>query len=121
MQPVIVAEQTLQGVADYLATTFPATTPGFESLLARFLDTPGSLAKGAYITMGLPFRRSAAPPAFDWLTGFVPRAHQARAFTRLAADAAASTLIATCGGSGSTECWRPLTATLRRRLSNPTP
>jgi len=105
MQPVIVAEQTRQGVADYLATTFPATTPGFESLLARFLDTPGSLAKGPYVTVGLPFRRSAAPPAFDWLTGFVPHAHQARAFARLAGDAPASTLIATGTGSGKTECF----------------
>lgn len=31
MQPLIVADQVRQGVADFLATTFPATTPGFEA------------------------------------------------------------------------------------------
>ncbi|HUW54098.1 MAG TPA: hypothetical protein VMV99_11835 [Rhodanobacter sp.] len=30
MLPVMVAEQLRHGVADLLATTFPATTPGFE-------------------------------------------------------------------------------------------
>ena len=48
MQPLIVAEETRQGVADFLTTTFPATTPGFESLMAQFVATPGNLAKGPY-------------------------------------------------------------------------
>lgn len=43
MQPLILAEQTRQGVADFLATTFPATTPGFADLMARFLAEPGSV------------------------------------------------------------------------------
>jgi DEAD/DEAH box helicase domain-containing protein len=43
MLPFIVAEQTRQGVADLLATTFPATTPGFETLMSRFLFEPGNL------------------------------------------------------------------------------
>ncbi len=49
MQPLILAEQTRQGVADFLETTFPATTPGFEDLVARFLAEPGNLAKGPYV------------------------------------------------------------------------
>lgn len=57
MQPLILAEQTRQGVADFLETTFPATTPGFEDLVARFLAEPGNLAKGPYVTVGLPFRK----------------------------------------------------------------
>ena len=36
MQPLIVAEQVRQGVADFLATTFPATTPGFETVMTDF-------------------------------------------------------------------------------------
>ena len=43
MQPLILAEQTRQGVADFLETTFPATTPGFEDLVARFLAEQGNL------------------------------------------------------------------------------
>jgi len=57
MQPLILAEQTPQVVADFLETTFPATTPGFEELVTRFLAEPGNLAKGPYVTVGLPFRK----------------------------------------------------------------
>ena len=46
MQPLIVAEQVRQGVADFLATTFPATTPGFETLMTDFLAAPGKLDGG---------------------------------------------------------------------------
>jgi DEAD/DEAH box helicase domain-containing protein len=106
MQPLIVAEQVRQGVADFLATTFPATTPGFETLMADFLATPGKLAQGPYVSIGLPFRKYAGKPVFDWLeAGFVPHAHQARAFERLVGEAPKSTLIATGTGSGKTECF----------------
>lgn len=107
MQPLIVAEQTRQGVADFLATTFPATTPGFEQLMARFLADPSNLAKGPYISIGLPFRKQVGgKKAFDWLSDtFVPHAHQARSFARLAGDAPLSTLVATGTGSGKTECF----------------
>ncbi len=106
MQPLIVAEQVRQGVADFLATTFPATTPGFETLMADFLATPGKLAQGPYVSIGLPFRKYAGKPVFDWLEkDFVPHAHQARAFERLTGDEPKSTLIATGTGSGKTECF----------------
>lgn len=106
MQPLIVAEQVRQGVADFLATTFPATTPGFETLMADFLATPGKLAQGPYVSIDLPFRKYAGKPMFDWLeNGFVPHAHQARAFERLVGDEPKSTLIATGTGSGKTECF----------------
>lgn len=106
MQPLIVAEQTRRGVADFLKTTFPATTPGFEFIMARFLDEPGNLAKGPYLTIGLPFKAAASgPPAFTWAAGFKPHAHQARAFTRMSDASARSTLVATGTGSGKTECF----------------
>jgi DEAD/DEAH box helicase domain-containing protein len=106
VQPLIVAEQTRQGVADFLKTTFPATTRGFETLMADFLDAPGNLAKGPYLTIGLPFK--AAPsglPAFPWAETFRPHAHQARGFGRLVGGSARSTLVATGTGSGKTECF----------------
>ena len=97
MQPLILAEQTRQGVADFLETTFPATTPGFEDLVARFLAEPGNLAKGPYVTVGLPFRKQiGGKKAFEWLSdNFIPHAHQARSFARLANDEPLSTLVAT--------------------------
>ncbi len=107
MQPLILAEQTRQGVADFLETTFPATTPGFEDLVARFIAQPGNLAKGPYVTVGLPFRKqTGGRKAFDWLSdNFIPHAHQARSFARLAGDTPLSTLVATGTGSGKTECF----------------
>src|SRR5690606_15886512 len=86
--------------------SFPATTPGFETLMARFLAEPGNLAKGPYVSVGLPFK--AAPkgaPGFAWAADFSPHQHQARAFARLTGEAARSTLIATGTGSGKTECF----------------
>lgn len=57
MQPLILAEQTPQVVADFLEATFPATTLGFEDIMARFLAEPGS-GQGA-----LCHRRPAVPQA----------------------------------------------------------
>jgi hypothetical protein len=106
VQPLIVAEQTRQGIADFLKTTFPATTPGFETLMARFLAEPENLAKGPYVTVGLPFKPAPRiAPAFAWAASFNPHAHQARAFARLTGAAPRSTLIATGTGSGKTECF----------------
>ena len=78
VQPLILAEQTRQGVVDFLSSTFPATTSGFSDLLTRFLAEPENLAKGPYVTVGLPFRlaKGGATP-FEWLTNFGPHAHQA--------------------------------------------
>lgn len=108
MQPLIVAQQVTQGVADFLRTAFPSTTAGFEGLLERFLAQRGSVFKGPYLTVPLPFRKQSGggAPAFAWLpAGFVPHAHQAKAFTRLSGDGARSTLVATGTGSGKTECF----------------
>jgi len=107
VQALILAMQTSQGVADFLRTSFPATTPGFERLMPDFLDQPERLAHGPYLTIGLPFRRPLpGDQAFPWLsTDFKPHAHQARAFSHLTGANARSTLIATGTGSGKTECF----------------
>jgi DEAD/DEAH box helicase domain-containing protein len=106
VQPLIVAEQVREGVADFLATAFPATTPGFETLMADFLAEPGRFSQGPYVTVHLPFRQHRGRPAFEWLdAGFIPHAHQARAFQRLTGDSPRSTLIATGTGSGKTEAF----------------
>jgi DEAD/DEAH box helicase domain-containing protein len=108
MQPLIVAQQVTQGVADFLRTAFPSTTPGFIGLLERFLAQRDNTFKGPYLTVPLPFR--AGPkrdkPAYPWLPdSFHPHAHQAKAFGRLTGEAAQSTLVATGTGSGKTEAF----------------
>lgn len=108
MQPLIVSQQVTQGVADFLRTAFPSTTPGFEGLLERFLAERSNIFKGPYLTLPLPFRKQSngGVPAFPWLpASFVPHAHQAKAFVRLAGEEARSTLVATGTGSGKTECF----------------
>lgn len=108
MQPLIVAHQVTQGVADFLRTAFPSTTPGFIGLLERFLEQRDNIFKGPYLTVPLPFRsgtRLERPP-FSWLPeSFVPHAHQAKAFARLTGETARSTLVATGTGSGKTEAF----------------
>lgn len=108
MQPLIVSQQITQGVSDFLRAAFPATTPGFDGLIERFLADRQNLFKGPYLTLPLPFRKQAmgGAAAFSWLPpGFVPHAHQGRAFARLTGDGAQSTLVATGTGSGKTECF----------------
>lgn len=106
MQPLIVAQELTQGVADFLRTAFPSTTPGFVGLLDRFLAQSDNLFKGPFLSIPLPFRAGglADRPYFPWLLpAFKPHAHQAKAFVRLSGDAAKSTLVATGTGSGKTE------------------
>lgn len=106
MQPLILAEQTRQGVSDFLSSTFPATTTGFSDLLTRFLAEPDSLAKGPYISISLPFRTAKGGVSqFEWLKNFSPHAHQAAAFARLSSSMPRSTIVATGTGSGKTECF----------------
>ena len=106
MQPLILAEQTRQGVADFLSSTFPATTVGFSDLLSRFLAEPESLAKGPYVSVSLPFRTAkGGATRFEWLKSFTPHAHQALSFNRLTGTAPRSTIVATGTGSGKTECF----------------
>lgn len=108
MQPLIVSQQVTQGVADFLRTAFPSTNSGFEGLLERFLAERTNIFKGPYLTLPLPFRKqlNSGLPVFPWLlASFVPHAHQAKAFARLAGSEAQSTLVATGTGSGKTECF----------------
>ncbi len=106
VQPLIAAQHVRQSIADFLATSFPGTTPGFDGLIARFLAEPGNVSRGPYVTISLPFRKMPAESVpFEWLHGFEPHAHQARAFARLTGTAPLSTLVATGTGSGKTECF----------------
>ena len=101
MNPSVLAQQLQQAVRDYLRLSFETTTPFFEGLLERFLNTDGALAKGPYLSIKLPFEKGqgnadffpAVPMAFS------PHKHQEIAFQRIGVDFK-STLVATGTGSG---------------------
>ena len=88
MNPSVLAQQLQQAVKDYLRLSFKTTTPFFEGLLERFLNTDGALAKGPYLSIKLPFEKgqgnadffSAVPMAFS------PHKHQEIAFQRIGKD-----------------------------------
>jgi len=108
MQPLIVADQVVQGVSDFLRAAFPSSTPGFDQLIETFLNTPDKLFHGPYLSIPLPFRSSplVGKRVYPWLSSsFIPHAHQAKAFTQLSGDNARSVVVATGTGSGKTECF----------------
>lgn len=108
MQPLIVADQVIQGVSDFLRAAFPSSTRGFDQLIESFLSTPDTLFHGPYLSIPLPFRPSplVGTRVYPWLsTSFVPHAHQAKAFAQLSGELARSVVVATGTGSGKTECF----------------
>ena len=107
MLPSVVATELRNCVADYLRTTFRPTTPGFDTLIDRFLAIPENLSRGPYVSIGLPFRSGTIGATYfrDIPMQFSPHLHQERAFDRLAAPYYQSTLVATGTGSGKTECF----------------
>jgi DEAD/DEAH box helicase domain-containing protein len=122
MLPSVVATQVRNCVADYLHTTFRPTTPGFESLMERFLAKQTNYCQGPYISIGLPFRPGKAGASFfkDIPLKFNPHLHQEQAFQRLAPPYYQSTLVATGTGSGKTECFlMPLLEHCRQQVGNP--
>ncbi|MGB3494947.1 MAG: DEAD/DEAH box helicase [Elainellaceae cyanobacterium] len=122
MIPSVVATQVRNCVSDYLRTTFRPTTPGFEHLVDRFLDTPDHICKGPYLSIGLPFRSSVSDTDFfqHIPLGFAPYRHQEKAFLRLSPPYYQSTLIATGTGSGKTECFlMPILEHCRQHCDEP--
>lgn len=107
MIPSVLATQLKQGLKDYIGTTFPISTPGFQGCVQRFLDMPDMVFHAPYVSVRLPFRVAEAGqdrfPAVH--QPFKPFVHQQRAFDRLSGDDSVSTLVATGTGSGKTECF----------------
>ncbi|MDN3552884.1 DEAD/DEAH box helicase [Halomonas almeriensis] len=130
MLPSLVAHELQLSLQDYLRAAFPISTPHFRgdgqqgetALIDRFIETPGKLVKGPYLSLGLPFRRDAAPPPFRHVDpGFPPFRHQQLAFQRLNGETKASTLVATGTGSGKTECFLlPILEHCAARRADPT-
>ncbi|MHC2581235.1 hypothetical protein ACVI1J_006650 [Bradyrhizobium diazoefficiens] len=107
MLPSILARQVRTGLEDQLRASFAPSTKTFDRIIEDFIETPDALAKGPWITLELPFRRTETEGEFfpKLPLGFRAYRHQDRAFRRLGGDAPRSTLIATGTGSGKTECF----------------
>lgn len=107
MLPSVLVSQLQQGVEDFLRTTFPSTTPHFHGMLDRFFERDGSVFKGPYVNVQLPFAHSGH--GSDYFPKvplqFPPYTHQAKAFERLGGESRRSTLVATGTGSGKTEAF----------------
>ena len=107
MIPSVLALQLKHGVEDFLRTTFPMSTPLFHGMLERFLEAPGGVFKGPYLSIQLPFRQGSEDRSYfaDVPTEHPPYLHQERAFRRLGGPRPRSTIVATGTGSGKTECF----------------
>ncbi len=107
MLPPVLSSELQQGAEDFLRTSFSATTPHFEGMLDRFFERDGSVFKGPYVSVDLPFHHSGHGPDYfpEVPLGFPPYAHQAKAFGRLSGPERKSTIVATGTGSGKTEAF----------------
>jgi DEAD/DEAH box helicase domain-containing protein len=108
MIPSVLSGQVRRGIEEFLLTTFPITTPFFQQSLSELLQSDGSVFRGPYLSLKLPFRTGEKGVRYfpDVLPeGFRPHRHQERAFERLGGAERLSTLLATGTGSGKTECF----------------
>ncbi|MEA1922146.1 MAG: DEAD/DEAH box helicase [Pseudomonadota bacterium] len=107
MIPSVLAQHVEQGVKDFLRTTFPVATPLFADTIEQLLNEPGTLFKGPYLDIQLPFQRGRGGADFfpDLPMPFPPYLHQEKSFARLGGPNPKSTLVATGTGSGKTECF----------------
>lgn len=123
MIPSVLSKQIEKGIKDFLSTTFHITTPFFHGMLEQFLEAPGTVFKGPYVSINLPFRQSEESARHFFpevpLT-ITPYRHQEKAFKRLSAPNPEPTIIATGTGSGKTECFTyPILEYCRKQISQP--
>lgn len=122
MLPSVLASQLQRGVEDFLRTTFPSSTPHFHGMLDRFFARDGSVFKGPYVSVQLPFVHGEHGADYfpEVPLEFPPYAHQAKAFERLSGPDRQSTLVATGTGSGKTEAFLwPILDHVRERKRAP--
>ena len=107
MIPSVLAHHVEQGIKDFLRTTFPVSTPFFAAILDQLLEKPGSVFKGPYLDIQLPFQPGKGKADFfrDLPLPFHPHLHQEEAFRRLSGPDQKATIVATGTGSGKTECF----------------
>ena len=107
MIPSAVASEVADALRSFLRTGFGPSNPELAGVVDDFLAEPENLVKGPYLSVALPYRHApeGGEPFPEVPLGYTPYRHQRTAFSRLAADAERSTIIATGTGSGKTECF----------------
>ena len=107
MIPSVVAAEVTAALCDFLASGFGPSNPALAHVIDDFLAEPENLAKGPYLSIALPYQQApeGGEPFPEVPLGFTPYNHQRTAFSRLAAGAGRSTVVATGTGSGKTECF----------------
>lgn len=112
--PVHASAHVLEGVTEYLTTTFSLANPETAKALKSFLDdTETGMFRGPYVRTRLPYARATQwEGLLGWLPSwFTPYHHQAEAFRRLRSEDEAGerrpepTLVITGTGSGKTEAF----------------
>ncbi len=82
MLPSILSEEITKGLKSFITTGFETDTPFFAGMFHRFVEQPGNLMKGPYLSVGLPFQPGATShQAFfsGFKTEFPPYHHQEEA------------------------------------------
>lgn len=112
--PVHASEHVLEGITEYLTTTFSLANPDTAKALKSFLeDKATGMFRGPYVRTRLPYARATDwEGLLEWLPEwFTPYHHQAEAFQRLRSRDEAGerrpepTLVITGTGSGKTEAF----------------
>ncbi len=107
MIPSVICRQYKKSLIDFIETTFPISSPLFKDMLKNFLEMPGKVFRAPYVSVRLPFRKSAGKDDYFQAVKlkYPPYVHQVHSFKRLTGDVPKSTLVATGTGSGKTECF----------------
>ncbi|WP_328496996.1 DEAD/DEAH box helicase [Streptomyces sp. NBC_00414] len=108
MRPTLAAAQVRGSLTQYLTTTYALTDSDTRLALERFLGHPESgIFRGPYLRIRTPFHKAddGWRQHLEWVPGFPPYRHQAKAWERLSTlhAPARPTLITTGTGSGKTE------------------
>lgn len=115
--PTEQARRLVDGLTDYLSTTFALSEGGAQAAIGSFLEDPqNGMFKGPYVRLRLPFAAAegdATDVLDSYTSDFTPYGHQAAAFGRLSSKGTNGelfrrpqpTLVTTGTGSGKTEAF----------------
>lgn len=115
--PTKQARHLVEGLTDYLSTTFALSEGGAQAAIGSFLEDPqNGMFKGPYVRLRLPFAAAhgdVTEVLDSYTSDFAPYGHQAAAFKRLSSKGSDGdlfrrpqpTLVTTGTGSGKTEAF----------------